>query len=688
MTAACSPHLFLCNGADRPPAFPSDAHVTTLDYREGADPRLVALRLPNFVDQLYHMPPRILDLLELAAYIFAADRVVFRGARDALEYHAWSRAMFFAVKVRDVAFWNQSKVKEKLSKAIRFMTGDIDYTFDFLSGHTTPPTSLFDKEEFATAHQRPASVTLFSGGLDSLAGALERLETTEEEVFLISHRSGQPSTKRTQAILANALSQKYPGRVHPYSFDCGMATVRGAEETQRTRAFLFCSIAFAVAHRLGLDSFYAYENGVTSLNFLRRQELMNARASRTTHPQTHALMADFLSELHCGRVKIVNPFWTKTKADVFTLLDKMNGRDLVSSAVSCSKTFQRLPGNATHCGGCFQCVDRRIAAFASGLDNIDDTGIYSSDIFRQRIDKIETRTTALDYVRQAVNFASTTDDGFVENRLAELSDVTPYLGMEEDAAVEAVWNLCHRHGEQVVQGLNAVRAKFDDLRFRLEEGSLLKLIAEREYLNDPSANGGDHKPATLETLQAGIDDLKQGVATVHKHVRGVPVLQAELADAKVMPDALAVEIVSRITDILTPDEQAIWHAMRKAGGIQKYALPALQSTGFVKSSATLSRRVAEINYKLIANNLTPCDAPAPPVRFNRGGGYTNKEGKTLPEEISAPDRDWAEIPESRDKTIRLYLAASQKDKAEFHQLYYGIEDEAEEYKKRTGMKSD
>lgn len=486
MTAACPLRVFLCNGAPQPAALPARANVTTLDYRDDATPRLVTLRLPKFVDQLYHLPDRVLDLLEIAAYVFAADRAAFRGAKDAVEYHAWSRAMAIVVKVRDAAFWNQSMVKEKLSNAIRFMTGDFDYSFDFLPGHTTPPTSLFDKKEFATAHQGPASVALFSGGLDSLAGVLERLETTDEEVFLISHRSGQPTIKRTQAKLAEALCRNYPGRVHHYSFDCGLASERGAEETQRTRAFLFGSIAFAVAHRLGLHSFFAYENGVTSLNFIRRQDLMNARASRTTHPQTHALMADFLSEVHGNPVKVVNPFWTKTKTDVFTLLDSVHGRDLINSTVSCSKTFDRAPGNATHCGCCFQCVDRRIAAYAAGLHAIDDTGIYSSDIFLHRIEKSETQTTALDYVRQAVHFANDTDDGFVTGRLAELSDIITFVGMEEDAAVEAIWNLCHRHGEQVVHGLSAVRSKFDDLRCRLEEGSLLHLIATREHLKqDP-----------------------------------------------------------------------------------------------------------------------------------------------------------------------------------------------------------
>jgi 7-cyano-7-deazaguanine synthase in queuosine biosynthesis len=565
MTASSAPRVFLCNDAPRPPTFPAETHVTALNYLAGDPKPLVALHLPKFVDQFNHLPARILDLLELAAYVFAADRAAFRGAKDAVEYHAWSRAMFFVVKVRDAAFWNQPRVKEKLSKAIRFMTGDFEYTFDFLPGHTTPPASLFDKEEFAITRQGPASVALFSGGLDSLAGVLERLETTNEEVFLISHRSGLPSTKRTQASLAQALRRNYPGRVHPYSFDCGLANERGAEETQRTRAFLFGSIAFAVAHRLGLDSFFAYENGVTSLNFIRRQDLMSARASRTTHPQTHALMADFLSEVHGGPVKVVNPFWTKTKADVFTILDRVKGRDLISSAVSCSKTFQRLPGNATHCGCCFQCVDRRIAAYAAGLQDIDNAGIYSTDIFKSRIEKPETRTTALDYVRQAVHFATATDDGFVRDRLAELSDVTPFVDMEEDAAVENVWTLCHRHGVQVVMGLSAVRQQFDDLRYRLEDGSLLQLMATRAYLADPSQNGGNGKGVTLEVIHAGIQDLKQGVDAVRLNTEAIAKNEYELRQENAALQELADDGFLRFATRVEADDFRAFAAIMLTG---------------------------------------------------------------------------------------------------------------------------
>lgn len=478
------PSVFLCNGAVQPSNIAQDAKVTSLAYAMGDPNRFVNLKLPSFVSQVYHLPNRILDLLEIAAYVFAGDRLSSRGPKEAVEYHSWLRSFRYVIRVRDADFWNQAAVKDKLIAALMFMTGDREYVFDFVPGQSTPPTSLFDREEFKIEQRGQASVALFSGGLDSLAGALERLNTTNDDLYLISHRSGQPSTKRTQKKLIEALMRDYPGRIHHYSFECGLCRVRAAEETQRTRAFLFNSIAFALAHRLSLTSFYAYENGITSLNFARRQDLINARASRTTHPKTHALMSAFLSEFQDASVKVINPFWQHTKADVFQALDRNGGRELIGSAVSCSKTFQRLEP-ATQCGGCFQCIDRRIAAYAANLQSVDNCGIYSKDIFIDAIDSPETKTTALDYIRQAIEFATTTDDKFAQERLHELSDIVDYIDADGDQdAFEKIWALCHRHGQQVVAAIQEIRRQLDDPCYKVKLGSLLKLIADREYLKE------------------------------------------------------------------------------------------------------------------------------------------------------------------------------------------------------------
>ena len=545
---APTPNIFLCNGADKPVDVPQDAKVVKLTYSKNDPERLVNLKLPAFVDQVYHLLPRILDLLEIAAYVFAADRWADRGPKEAVEFHSWSRSMRFVIRVREANFWNQAKVKEKLAAALVFMTGDREYAFEFLPGHSTPATSLFDREEFKIELQEPASVALFSGGLDSLAGALERLQSTKDDLYLISHSSGQPSTKRTQKKLVEALTKSYPKRINHYSFECGLCKKRAAEETQRTRAFLFDSIAFALAHRLGLNSFFIYENGVTSLNLLRRQDLINARASRTTHPKTHALMSLFLSEIQEAPFKVLNPFWQHTKTDVFLLLDQVGGRDLIGSSVSCSKTFQRLE-SATHCGCCFQCIDRRFAAYASGLHDIDNCGIYSKDIFVDPIDSPDARTTAIDYIRQATDFAKTTDDGFATERLYELTDIIDYIDAEGDQdAVDKLWQLCNRHGKQVVAAIKEIRLQMDDPCYKVKPGSLLQLIADREYLKDDPRRLAERiaetlagsipiafkttKPLKEADLNNQIDALLRAHGDVFR--REFPATQFALA--KVVPD--------------------------------------------------------------------------------------------------------------------------------------------------------
>ena len=286
--------VFLCNEATRVGGL-ERSDCTVLDYRSSVlEPAAVRLGLPDFVRSVNFLPDRCLDLLEIAAYVFAADRLTSRGSREAVEYQAWSRSLHFIVKVRDYDFWQQPLVGAALRAALRFATGDQEYEFTFQAGHVTPVTGLFDSESFSMESDEEISVMLFSGGIDSLAGAVQRLEETTDHVCLVSHLS-QGGTIRTQRGLTAALQRDYPGRVSPYQFRTHLQGVRAQEETQRSRPFLFGSIAFALATAYGLDHFYICENGVTSLNFARRDDLINARASRTTHPQTVGRLASLFS---------------------------------------------------------------------------------------------------------------------------------------------------------------------------------------------------------------------------------------------------------------------------------------------------------------------------------------------------------------------------------------------------------
>ena len=63
-----SPHIFLCNNAELDGS-KSGKSVKQLNYLEEAT-KNVNLLLPNFVRGVYHLPDRLLDLLEIASYVY------------------------------------------------------------------------------------------------------------------------------------------------------------------------------------------------------------------------------------------------------------------------------------------------------------------------------------------------------------------------------------------------------------------------------------------------------------------------------------------------------------------------------------------------------------------------------------------------------------------------------------------
>lgn len=482
MKAFAQRHIVLCNSAPKSTIRrkPGEPDLLQLDYRND---RRVRLRLPDFIRRVGTMPDRVLDLLELAAYVFAADRLTPRGASDALVLDSWSRTFHFAAKVRDIDFWNAPATKAKLSELLEFISGDRQYKFDFVGGHSTPPAHLFDSEEFLLEPDKPHHVMLFSGGLDSLAGAVEQLSTTTDVVCLISHQSGQPSTVMTQNRLVATLSQKYPGRVKHYRFSTGLTSGRAVSETQRTRTFVYGSIAFALAAASAQNRVTFYENGITSLNFPRRQDLINSRASRTTHPRTMILLGELLSHVAGKPIVVSNAYQWKTKADVLQVIKESGAQNLIPSAVTCSKTSMSR-GDHTHCGGCFQCIDRRFSASASGLSEVDHAGLYTFDFLSEGITDPQIKTAVIDYARLGLRFKENSIDSFYGEWLIEINEAMS-LDDSEQSFVPQLFGLTKRFGQQTADALKNFSLR-DDVTKAIAPNSLLHIIQQREYLKDES----------------------------------------------------------------------------------------------------------------------------------------------------------------------------------------------------------
>ncbi len=333
----------------------------------GAQPN-ITLRLEDISRRMVaNVPDLLTDLIEVATYVFCADQLISRGG-DMMRGMGsdWRRKFRFVIPVRAPDHWSSPAILDALTDLLAFLCED-EFRFEFteLSGAPLFQSYLDLEREGPSAFQAD-EIILFSGGMDSLSGALERLSGEGRHVALVSHRSS-PKVYERQRYLASELSKRFPGRAfHVPVRVTKHGGLRSVENTQRSRTFLFAAVAIAAAQILGRNRIHFFENGVVSFNFPIAGQVVGTRATRTTHPRVLNDMARFFSALLGGEIEVDNPFVWKTKTDVARLIAASGHVDLLRHSVSCSRVHSMTKLH-THCGTCSQCLDRRFATLAAGL---------------------------------------------------------------------------------------------------------------------------------------------------------------------------------------------------------------------------------------------------------------------------------------------------------------------------------
>lgn len=480
-------HIVLCNDAPLPIEIKGgeDKSILRLSYDPSSESRNVEIGLPHFTKVLsVYIPDRVKDILEIAGYIYAADRLISRGAIDSLEYHSWARNLHFVFKVRDLDFWKQKSTIKLLTETLLYVSGDSSIEFSFVGGAVDyGQLNAFDVPGITPHINGKSNLVLFSGGLDSLAGVLSILEKTNNNVILVSHRANHGTTK-TQTGIHKKLEKDFPSRITYYHFKCTLKE-RATEETQRTRIFLYTAVAFSLAMIYKEDELNIFENGITSINFPKRADLINARASRTTHPQTLHLMEEFFSHVAERKFHINHPFLFNTKTDILNLIKSFNKHNYINSTVSCTKTFQKFKYNssATHCGGCSQCIDRRFAAYASHLESFD--AIYDFEISKDSFKSDEIKTHLCDYIKLAFAFSNVSIDNFYYEHAEVLSELTNFIrGSDEYQNLEKIFDLFKTHFQQIHYSIKRISSLDDPAKPQISN-SFYTFIADREYFKDP-----------------------------------------------------------------------------------------------------------------------------------------------------------------------------------------------------------
>lgn len=314
--------------------------------------------------------PLIVDFFNISAAIYGIDRFIERRVNSV---DGWSRQLSVAFPVRDVTKWKSVKVE--LSNLLSFQTGDY-WEVDFYATNFTFPNLPLPTE----FNDEFAQVNLFSGGLDSLIGAIDFLKSSDKKVIFTSHYDSQMhGPKGDQLDLLKEITAAYPGRfayVPSVKVFLDNSTIP-KETTFRSRSVLFIGIALLVAQTKNAP-INVPENGTVSLNYPLSPSRRSACSTRTTHPSVISAIREIWSKLGI-HTEISNPYEFATKGEmVKNCKDPLTLKKIVNVSNSCGKRGHRAhwdQPSASHCGICMPCVYRR-----ASLLTLQDVTTYGNNI--------------------------------------------------------------------------------------------------------------------------------------------------------------------------------------------------------------------------------------------------------------------------------------------------------------------
>jgi len=430
------------------------------------------------------VPAVFLDLIDIAVYVYCADQAVRRGGDGVEDFgEHWRRNFFFRIPVREPQAWKNQAVLNYLVSTLSFLSED-EYHFEFEQLPNDPTLQRYLEFDSTPYEGIADEVMMFSGGLDSLGGAVQEAITDKRRVLLVNHRSTTKLNRRHRELLS--LLREAAGDCRPLHIPVRINKKKylGCEYTQRSRSFLYAALGATIATMVGLNRLRFYENGVVSMNLPPSPQVVGARATRTTHPQVLNGYSSLLTALAGRRFIVENPFLSRTKTDVLKLIGDAGCGKLIKHSTSCTRTWKRTKQHP-HCGVCSQCIDRRFAVLASGQEANDPGDAYEVDLLVGDRVGDEPRTMLASYLETANEIESMDALQFF-SRYGEASRVIRHLGGNPNLAAMQVFDLHRRHAKQVTGVVDQAIAKNRSaIRKRELPGScLLRLV----YDSGPSGH--------------------------------------------------------------------------------------------------------------------------------------------------------------------------------------------------------
>lgn len=342
----------------------------------------IIIKFPDFHSILHQSSKTSLDFFFISSIIYGVDRFI---ERHRYSTDGWSRVINITIPVYEIEKWGIVKIE--LENLLSFLTGDY-WTISFIENTYCLNDNNGENDGFFDNYKQ---VNLFSGGLDSLIGAINFLaENENDKLILVSHFDFQMKGPETdQNILFENFPDEYKSRIKKIQ-PCKVSLINSnvqKEKTFRSRSILFLGIAVVIAD-LKKTPIVVPENGSVSLNFPLSPSRRGACSTRTTHPTFIDMLISMLLKLDLIS-DIKNPFEFKTKGE---MVDDCKNIQLLTQIInlsnSCGKrghVVNRTNRETTHCGVCMPCTYRK-----ASLLNTTDLSTYGDDLNKPFVGKHQT----------------------------------------------------------------------------------------------------------------------------------------------------------------------------------------------------------------------------------------------------------------------------------------------------------
>ena len=318
------------------------------------------------------------DLFIIGISIFSLDKRIDRR----LFKDCWTRDIYVSIPVLEYDKWK--KTSTKWEKMLRFLTGDI-WHIEFRKSEKVYSLREHPNRKHLNV-QGCNCVCLFSGGLDSLCGAIKLLENGSSPC-LLGHNE-YPKLRKKQNEFAEIFKNIYSKqKVDFISFTANSRApissakgkLNGSENTSRGRSLLFLCAALSIAGILGKEvPVYIPENGFIGLNVSLTKSRKGTCSTRTTHPYFLSQFNSILKNVGIDH-PIINFFAFNTKREVVNHVKHTEAflncyADTISCSHPCLARYNKSGGNEfpINCGYCYPCLIRK-----SSVLDVDNDRKYS-----------------------------------------------------------------------------------------------------------------------------------------------------------------------------------------------------------------------------------------------------------------------------------------------------------------------